>query len=48
VLTAILAGPLLGEHLRPTDLLGGAAVLVGIFIVHGTRARPRRAHPAAA
>jgi drug/metabolite transporter (DMT)-like permease len=39
VLTAILAGPLLGETLRSDELLGGLAVLAGIFIVHGSRAR---------
>lgn len=37
VLTAILAGPLLGESLRSGDLVGGAAVLGGIFIVHRSR-----------
>ncbi len=37
VLTAILAGPILGERLRRGDLIGGAAVLLGIFIVHRAR-----------
>lgn len=37
VLTAFLAGPILGESLRKGDLIGGAAVLLGIFIVHRNR-----------
>lgn len=37
VLTAILAGPLLGEHFTSTELLGGAAVVLGIVIVHRSR-----------
>ena len=37
VLTAILAGPILGESLRSGDLIGGGAVLLGIFIVHRSR-----------
>jgi drug/metabolite transporter (DMT)-like permease len=34
VLTALLAIPLLGEHLAPVQWLGGAAVLFGIYWVH--------------
>lgn len=37
VITALLAGPILGEVLRPNDLLGGAAVLAGILLVHTSR-----------
>jgi drug/metabolite transporter (DMT)-like permease len=39
VLTALLAGPLLGESLRPGDLLGGVAVLAGILLIHSGRRR---------
>lgn len=42
VSTAILAGPMLGEILRPVDLLGGAAVLAGIFLVHRSRRARKR------
>ena len=34
VVTALLAIPLLGEHLSPVQWLGGAVVLVGIYLVH--------------
>lgn len=34
VLTAILAGPLLGEGLSPWQVLGGLAVLAGVYVVH--------------
>lgn len=44
VLTAVLAGPLLGESLRAVDILGGATVLIGILLVHHGR-RPRRPLP---
>ncbi len=37
VLTAILAIPLLGENLAPGQWLGGAAVLVGIVLIHRSR-----------
>lgn len=37
VLTAILAIPLLGETLAPAQWLGGAAVLIGIVLVHRSR-----------
>jgi drug/metabolite transporter (DMT)-like permease len=37
VLTAILAIPLLGENLAPGQWLGGAAVLVGIVMIHRSR-----------
>lgn len=46
VLTAILAGPLLGERLSVNILLGGAAVLLGILIVHlGRRPKKTRIPP---
>jgi drug/metabolite transporter (DMT)-like permease len=34
VMTAILAGPLLGEPLSPWQVLGGLAVLAGVYVVH--------------
>jgi drug/metabolite transporter (DMT)-like permease len=34
VVTAILAGPLLGEELAAWQIVGGLAVLVGVYIVH--------------
>jgi drug/metabolite transporter (DMT)-like permease len=34
VMTALLAIPLLGETLTPVQWIGGAAVLVGIVLVH--------------
>jgi drug/metabolite transporter (DMT)-like permease len=37
VITALLAGPILGEVLRRTDLIGGATVLAGILLVHTSR-----------
>jgi len=37
VLTAFLAGPLLGESLRSSDILGGVTVLIGIFLIHSSR-----------
>lgn len=37
VITALLAGPLLGEVLRRNHLLGGAAVLAGVLLVHTSR-----------
>lgn len=40
VLTAALAAPLLGEYLRPIEMLGGLAVLAGILLVHRSR-RPK-------
>jgi drug/metabolite transporter (DMT)-like permease len=39
VVTALLAGPLLGETLTWIELLGGVIVLVGIYVVHRSRAR---------
>jgi len=38
VITALLAVPLLGETLAPVQILGGAAVLAGVVIVHRGRA----------
>jgi drug/metabolite transporter (DMT)-like permease len=37
VMTAVLALPLLGEALRPAQILGGGIVLVGILLVHLSR-----------
>jgi len=37
VVTALLAGPLLGERLSWLELLGGVTVLVGVYIVHRSR-----------
>jgi drug/metabolite transporter (DMT)-like permease len=37
VLTAILAVPLLGEHLNSWQVIGGLAVLLGIILVHRSR-----------
>ena len=37
VVTAILAGPLLGEALSVWQIAGGAAVLIGVYIVHRSR-----------
>lgn len=37
VLTALLAGPLLGEQVLLSQMVAGAAVLVGIYIVHHSR-----------
>jgi drug/metabolite transporter (DMT)-like permease len=37
VLTAILAIPFLGENLSPAQWLGGAAVLIGIVLIHRSR-----------
>jgi drug/metabolite transporter (DMT)-like permease len=41
VLTAVLAGPLLGETLSSWQVVGGLAVLTGIYTVH----RSRRGRP---
>jgi drug/metabolite transporter (DMT)-like permease len=37
VVTALLAGPLLGEALSPGQVLGGVAVLLGVYTVHHSR-----------
>ncbi len=37
VVTALLAIPLLGESLQASQIVGGVAVLVGIYIVHTSR-----------
>jgi drug/metabolite transporter (DMT)-like permease len=39
VVTAILAGPLLGEDLSAGQILGGLAVLIGVYLVHHSRRR---------
>lgn len=41
VVTALLAGPLLGEKLQQAQIVGGAAVLLGVYIVHRSRAGDR-------
>lgn len=43
VLTAFLAGPLLGEQFSAQQWLGGAAVLLGIIVVYRSRLLPRLA-----
>lgn len=45
VLTAIFAGPLLGEHFTPTEWLGGAVVVLGIVIVHRSHQISRPVEP---
>lgn len=42
VVTAILAGPILGEQLMPVQVLGGAAVLAGVLWVHRSRQRQEK------
>jgi len=37
VVTAILAGPLLGEELSVWQISGGVAVLMGVYVVHRSR-----------
>lgn len=37
VVTAILAGPLLGEELSVWEISGGVAVLMGVYVVHRSR-----------
>lgn len=41
VVTALLAGPLLSEKLQPAQIVGGAAVLLGVYIVHRSRTGDR-------
>ncbi len=41
VVTALLAAPLLGEELQPAQIVGGAAVLLGVYIVHRSRTGDR-------
>jgi drug/metabolite transporter (DMT)-like permease len=38
--TALLAIPLLGESLSSSQVLGGVAVIAGIYIVHTSREKP--------
>lgn len=45
VLTAILAIPLLGENLAPGQWLGGAAVLIGIVLIHRSHVVSPSANP---
>jgi drug/metabolite transporter (DMT)-like permease len=44
IVTALLAGPLLGETLRTGQIFGGAMVLAGVYVVHRSRG-PRPAEP---
>ncbi|HVX41835.1 MAG TPA: DMT family transporter [Gemmatimonadaceae bacterium] len=39
-MTALLAWPLLGERIRAAQIVGGALVLAGIFVVNATRFAP--------
>lgn len=41
VVTALLAGPLLGEQLSLLEVLGGGTVLIGVYIVHRSRSNSR-------
>ncbi len=41
VVTALLAAPLLGEKLQPAQIVGGAAVLLGVYIVNHSRTGDR-------
>lgn len=43
VLTALLAGPLLGEQFTSIEWLGGVAVVAGIIVVHRSRQAKRAA-----
>ncbi|NIS81798.1 MAG: EamA family transporter [Anaerolineales bacterium] len=45
VITAILAGALLGETLDIWQVAGGLAVLLGVYLVHTSRADPRLPRP---
>jgi drug/metabolite transporter (DMT)-like permease len=40
VVTALLAIPLLGEPLQAAQIIGGLAVLAGIYLVHASREKP--------
>ena len=40
VVTALLAIPLLDESLSSNQVLGGVAVLAGIYIIHSSREKP--------
>jgi drug/metabolite transporter (DMT)-like permease len=40
VVTSLLALPLLGEALRTWQIMGGAAVLLGVYLVHRSRNKP--------
>jgi drug/metabolite transporter (DMT)-like permease len=46
LITAIIAGPLLGEWLTRVEWLGALAVLLGIIIVHRSR-QPAAVAPSA-
>lgn len=45
VVTALLAGPLLGEWIGPLEVVGGVAVLAGILLVHQSRLRQPSQRP---
>jgi drug/metabolite transporter (DMT)-like permease len=40
VVTALIAIPLLGESLHAAQIVGGLAVLAGIYLVHSGREKP--------
>jgi drug/metabolite transporter (DMT)-like permease len=42
VATAILAGPLLGETLSVWQVLGGLAVLTGVYAVHSSQGEKKQ------
>ena len=42
VITAVLAALLLQEVLTPWHLLGGGAVILGVFVVHRSRLKGER------
>jgi drug/metabolite transporter (DMT)-like permease len=48
VVTALLAGPLLGERLSLWQGMGGLAVLLGVYLVHRSRSGAGRQLPASA
>lgn len=45
VVTALLAGPLLGERVTLLQAIGGATVLAGVYIVHRSRLQRTNAAP---
>lgn len=45
VVTALLAGPILGEWIGPLEIVGGVTVLAGILLVHQSRLRQPAREP---
>jgi drug/metabolite transporter (DMT)-like permease len=45
VVTAVLAGPLLGERLSVWQVVGGLIVLAGVYVVHRSRQRAPEEDP---